>query len=97
MLLQVIDRLAEQRINYTKIIACGGLAENPYYRTALACATQLPVLAPRAGNLMCVGAAMCAQAAAEGMSLEEVVEMGAGDTVGVFLLYVLINYFYSSF
>ena len=81
----VIDKLKQHGLNFSNIVICGGLADNPLYLHVLATVNQIPVTAPREGNMMCAGAALLAQSAAEERPLTDILESGvAGSNVSVF-------------
>ena len=76
----VMERLLEQGLQFSQVVVCGGLADNPLYLHILATVTKLRVVVPRAGNMMCRGAALLAQAAHEDAPLDAVLMRGDTDT-----------------
>ena len=81
----VIDKLRDHGLNFSNIVICGGLADNPLYLVVLATVAKVPVTVPRAGNMMCAGAALLAQCAAEERPLSAILESGvAGSDVSVY-------------
>jgi len=81
----VIDKLRDHGLNFSNIVICGGLADNPLYLVVLATVAKVPVTVPRAGNMMCAGAALLAQCAAEERPLSAILESEvAGSDVSVY-------------
>ncbi|KAL5263633.1 hypothetical protein ACHWQZ_G008860 [Mnemiopsis leidyi] len=95
----VIEKLKKHGLKFSYITLCGGLADNPLYLHVLATVTKLPVVVPRGGNMMCIGAALLAQCAAENCSPTEKLESGKGgaDNVSYCPIPELVKFYQQKF